>query len=159
MQWWICWSPSAQLPYCFRFVVNDFGFIWTFMGDAKICSWALSLLARLFWLSSKWSYLDGYTPHCLMWCIWRERNSRSFEDIESYFPNLKLFIFRTLLDWLTAIRNFSLFSTVDLLNLCNFCNWLSTPIYFLYTWVTLFSDLYNNNNNYYYYYYYYYKNK
>ena len=61
-------------------------------------------------------------PHCLMWCIWRERNSRSFEDIESYLPNLKLFIFRTLLDWLTAIRNFSLFSTVDLLDLCNFCN-------------------------------------
>ena len=81
-----------------------------------------SLLARLFWLSSKWSYLDGYTPHCLMWCIWRERNSTSFEDIESYLPNLKLFIFRTLLDWLTAIRNFSLFSTVDLLDLCNFCD-------------------------------------
>ena len=140
MQWWICWSPSAQLPYCFRFVVNDFGFIWTFMGDAKICSWALSLLARLFWLSSKWSYLEG-------------KNSRSFEDIESYLPNLKLFIFRTLLDWLTAIRNFSLFSTVDLLDLCNFCNWLSTPVYFLYTWVTPFSDLYNliaykNKNNY-----------
>ena len=85
--------------------------------------------------------------------IWRERNSRSFEDIESYLPNLKLFIFRTLLDWLTAIRNFSLFSTVDLLDLCNFCDWLSTPVYFLYTWVTPLSDLYNliaykNKNNY-----------
>ena len=52
-------------------------------------------------------------PHCLMWCIWRERNSRSFEDIERTTPDLKLFLF-TLLDWL--------FSVVDLLDLCNVCN-------------------------------------
>ena len=27
--------------------------------------------------------------HCLMWCIWRERNSKSFEDTESSMSNLK----------------------------------------------------------------------
>ena len=29
-------------------------------------------------------------PHCLMWCIWRERNVRIFEDIESSMPALNL---------------------------------------------------------------------
>ena len=62
MQWWICWSPFNSLPYCFIFVVHDFGFVSSFMGDTKICCWALSLLGRSFWLSSKWSYLDGYPP-------------------------------------------------------------------------------------------------
>ena len=52
-------------------------------------------------------------PNCLMWCIWRERNSRSFKDIERTTPDLKLFLF-TLLDWL--------FSVIDLLDLCNVCN-------------------------------------
>ena len=61
-------------------------------------------------------------PHCLMCCFWREKNSRSFEDTESSMPDLKLFFFRTLLDWLSAMRNLSLFSIVDLLDLCNFCN-------------------------------------
>ena len=37
-------------------------------------------------------------------------NSRSFEDTESSMLDLKLFFFRTLLDWLTT-----------LLDLCNFC--------------------------------------
>ena len=61
-------------------------------------------------------------PHCRMWCIWRERNSKSFEDTEHFMPDLKFFFFRTLLDWLTALRNLSFFSIVDLLDLCNFCN-------------------------------------
>ena len=45
-------------------------------------------------------------------------------------PNLKLFFFRALLDWLTALRNLSFFSIVDLLDLCNFWNWLFHPSIF-----------------------------
>ena len=77
-------------------------------------------------------------PHCLMWCICGERNSRIFEDTVSSMPDFKLFFFRILLDWLLVVRNLSLFSIVDLLDLCNFCNRLFTPVYFLYTWVALF---------------------
>ena len=29
-------------------------------------------------------------PHCLMWCIWKEWNSRSFEDMEQNLPDLNL---------------------------------------------------------------------
>ena len=36
-------------------------------------------------------------PHCLMWCIWKERN-RCFEDFERSMPDLKLLFFKTLLD-------------------------------------------------------------
>uniref|UniRef100_A0A2N9G3X1 Reverse transcriptase zinc-binding domain-containing protein n=1 Tax=Fagus sylvatica TaxID=28930 RepID=A0A2N9G3X1_FAGSY len=32
-------------------------------------------------------------PHCLMWCLWRERNLRSFEDLEMCSQDLKLFFF------------------------------------------------------------------
>ena len=28
-------------------------------------------------------------PHCLMWCIWKKRNSRCFEDIEHSMPDIK----------------------------------------------------------------------
>ena len=66
-------------------------------------------------------------PHCRMWCIWRDRNRRSFEDTEHFMPDLKFFFFWTLLDWLTALRNLSSFSIVDLLDLSNFCNWLFHP--------------------------------
>ena len=85
-------------------------------------------------------------PHCLMWCIWRERNNRSFEDMESFMPDLKFF-FRTLLDWLSDVEPFLFFFVffpiVDLLDLCNFCNWLFTLVYFMYTWVIRFPDLHN----------------
>ena len=32
-------------------------------------------------------------PRCLMWCIWRERNSRSFEDCERSILEFKSFFF------------------------------------------------------------------
>ena len=64
-----------------------------------------------------------------MWCLWRERNSRCFEDNKRTMQNLKLFFFRTLMDWLSALRNHSFFSILDLLDLCNFYIWLYTPMY------------------------------
>ena len=63
-------------------------------------------------------------PHCLLWHLWRERNSRCFEDNERSIPDLKLFFFRTLMDWLAALRNQSFFSFLDFLDSCNFCSWI-----------------------------------
>ena len=60
-------------------------------------------------------------PHCLMWCIWKERNSRCFEDNERSMLDLKFLFFRTLLDWFSVRRNQHFSSILDLLDLCNFC--------------------------------------
>ena len=72
-------------------------------------------------------------PHYLM-CV----NCMCFEDNEGSLSNLKLFFFRTLLDWLSVWRNQFLSSIPNLLYLCNFCIWLYTPIHTLCTWVFLF---------------------
>ena len=66
-------------------------------------------------------YIWSIAPHCLMWCLWRERNSRCFENIERSIPELKLFFFRTLLDWLVALQNQSFPSFIDFLDSCDFC--------------------------------------
>ena len=42
-------------------------------------------------------------PHCLMWCVWRERNNRHFEDLERSVSDLKLFFLKTLLDWVVVL--------------------------------------------------------
>jgi hypothetical protein len=58
-------------------------------------------------------------PHCIMWCLWRERNLRSFEDLEMSHPALKMLFFRTLIEWLNATGCYSFSSLQDLLNSCN----------------------------------------
>ena len=68
-------------------------------------------------------------PHCLMWCLWRERNSRCFEDNERSILDLQLFSFGTTLDWLATLRNQSFFSFLDFLDSCNFCSWFVDPLY------------------------------
>ena len=35
-------------------------------------------------------------PHCLMWCLWRERNARTFEGCEQSVVELKLQFYRSL---------------------------------------------------------------
>ena len=42
-------------------------------------------------------------------------------DNERSMSDLKLFFFRTLLDWLSTLQNQSLSSFLDSLNLCNLC--------------------------------------
>ena len=58
-------------------------------------------------------------PHCLMWCLWKERNARIFEDGERNVLELKLLFFRTLFDWMTATRLFSSLSYLEFFDLCS----------------------------------------
>ncbi len=51
---------------------------------------------------SKIKELWSSIPHCVFWCIWWERNSRSFEGKERHWLELKWFILRTLMDWSNA---------------------------------------------------------
>ena len=54
--------------------------------------------------------------------VWRERNLRSFEDIESGSLDLKLLFLRTLYDWIQALGLFSFSSFPDFLVSCNSLN-------------------------------------
>ncbi len=65
-------------------------------------------------------------PHCLMWCLWRERNARHFEDCERSTSALKLLSFQTLYEWVFNLGLFSINSMVELIDLCTFWFlWLS----------------------------------
>ena len=56
-----------------------------------------------------------------------------------YFPDIKLFFFKTLLDWKLVVGFYSLCSIYDLIDRCNLCALIVLPpfVYILYTWVTL----------------------
>ena len=60
----------------------------------------------------------GMIPHCLMWVIWRERNARTFEDLEKSTQELKQCFLSMLLEWVNAsdISHFS--SLYELINFC-----------------------------------------
>jgi len=57
--------------------------------------------------------------HCLMWCIWSERNARCFEGWERSLLE-KSFFLHTLFAWSVAPSHFSCFSIPVLLDYCNF---------------------------------------
>ena len=94
--------------------------IWSKLGYATISCGAPSMLARLVWSSLKWAYMDNYSPLFNV-CLWKERNNRCFENNERSILDLKLFFFRTLLDWLSTLQNQSFSSLLAFLDSCNFC--------------------------------------
>ena len=58
-------------------------------------------------------------PHCLLWCIWCERNARRFEGCERSMLEFKSFFLHTLLDWRGVFCHFSCSSLPILLDRCN----------------------------------------
>ena len=50
-------------------------------------------------------------PACLMWLIWRERNTRPFEDVERSFDLLKFLLIGTLFEW-SHILGFTQFVSI-----------------------------------------------
>ena len=61
-----------------------------------------SMLARQIWSLSKWVYMVDCSPLFIVVSL-EERNSKCFEDKERSILELKLFFFRTLMDWLAAL--------------------------------------------------------
>ncbi len=57
-------------------------------------------------------------PHCLYWCLWRDRNACCFEGRERNLLYLKALVLRTLLDRMVVTGLFFVFTTLDLLDLC-----------------------------------------
>ena len=67
--------------------------------------------------------------HCLMWCIWRERNARYFEGCEWSLLENKSFFLHTLFVWSVALLHFFCFSLPFLLDHCNLGSWFLPPMY------------------------------
>ena len=38
-------------------------------------------------------------PACLMWCLWKEKNRRTYEGKALTLPNLKFWFLKTLYEW------------------------------------------------------------
>jgi hypothetical protein len=57
-------------------------------------------------------------PHCVFWCLWRERNAHHFEDTKRTIPDLKLHFFQLLYEWFKGIGIFSINSLAESLNFC-----------------------------------------
>ncbi len=58
-------------------------------------------------------------PHCLMWCSWRERNSRTFSGEEQSVPKLKFSFLQSLFEWLKASHLISAHSVAEMLDICS----------------------------------------
>jgi hypothetical protein len=56
-------------------------------------------------------------PLCLLWCIWRERNARLFEDVETPMVELRKQLLNTSYSWIAPHHSLSVFTFVDFLNL------------------------------------------
>ena len=58
-------------------------------------------------------------PLCLMWCLWRERNARSFEDREIGLAELKRLFLQTLYNWRVAWNTMHVSTFSEFLNFCS----------------------------------------
>jgi hypothetical protein len=58
-------------------------------------------------------------PLCLMWCLWKEQNVRSFEDCETIALNLKKLVLQTLFTWRVTLHYMSDCSFSGFLDLCS----------------------------------------
>jgi hypothetical protein len=56
---------------------------------------------------------------CVMWCVWRERNARSFEDCETSLINLKKLVIQTLFLWRVRLQSMSECSYSNFLVKCS----------------------------------------
>jgi len=56
---------------------------------------------------------------CMMWCVWRERNARFFENCETSLINLKKLVIQTLFLWRVRLQSMSECSYSDFLDKCS----------------------------------------
>lgn len=62
----------------------------------------------------------GLIPHCIMWSLWHERNSRCFEGCEQPIHDLKKSVLFTLSEWTAAQGLVSNSTLLDFLDICSF---------------------------------------
>ena len=102
--------------------------LWSFVFITFGLSWVTprSIPELLFgwwnWLGKHSSQIWNLVPLCILWCIWKERNRRTFEDLDSSGDQLLASFSGTLFDWSRVwglTTSVSLPSFLSSLSLCN----------------------------------------
>ena len=78
-------------------VFRSFGFFWVLLRSV-----ADTLFGWWNWLEKHLSSIWNLAPLCLMWGLWRERNRRTFEDMENSDDQLLASFSGSLFDWSRA---------------------------------------------------------
>ena len=79
--------------------------LWSFVFNTFRISWVLSRSITDFlfgWWNSLGKHLShiwNLIPLCLMWCIWRKRNQRTFEDLDRFDDQLFALFSGSLFYW------------------------------------------------------------
>jgi hypothetical protein len=82
--------------------------LWNFVFKFVGIDWVLPsnvpalLIGWWNWFGKRSSSVWNLIPSCLMWTIWRERNNRTFENLESPVAKVIELFFATLFDWSRA---------------------------------------------------------
>jgi hypothetical protein len=58
-------------------------------------------------------------PLCIIWCIWRERNARSFGDYKISVAKLSSGVFKSLYAWMTVYNSPHFSSFTEFLDFCS----------------------------------------
>ena len=96
----LCWVRISSPYKAYR--------LWSLVFRSFGISWVLprSVADTLFgwwnWFGKHSSSVWNLDPLCLMWCLWRERNWRTFEDMESSDDQLLASFSGSLFDWSRA---------------------------------------------------------
>jgi hypothetical protein len=78
-------------------IFNCFGMSWVMpirVIDLFTCWWKFGRLRS----ASIWKMV----PICIFWCVWRERNLRCFEDLDSSMEDILVSFFHTLYLWIVV---------------------------------------------------------
>ena len=102
--------------------------LWNFVFRTFGLPWVIprSILDLLFgwwnWLGKHLSQIWNLVPLCILWCIWKEWNWRTFEDLNNSGDQMLASFSGSLFDWSRAWRlttSDSLPSFLSSLSLCN----------------------------------------
>ena len=91
----LLYCEKAHHLWCFAFKI--FGISWVpsrTVSDLLFSWWN--------WFGKHSSYIWNLVSLCLMWCIWKERNRRTFEDLDISKDHLLAIFSGSLFDWARA---------------------------------------------------------
>uniref|UniRef100_A0A2N9I8L3 Rx N-terminal domain-containing protein n=1 Tax=Fagus sylvatica TaxID=28930 RepID=A0A2N9I8L3_FAGSY len=105
---WCCMCRNADETWSTSFALLCGRHLWNFVFKFVGIDWVLPsnvpalLIGWWNWFGKRSSSVWNLIPSCLMWTIWRERNNRTFENLESPVAKVIELFFATLFDWSRA---------------------------------------------------------